>query len=87
VSGQSSRSVAKSGSRASFFEARALTGLVREVYFPWLAQPAALQAGPLVMPAVSADEPGHKPLSRCKIVPVVLTLYAGQADYEYHRAH
>jgi len=69
------------------FEAHALTELVREVYFPWLTQPEAIQAGQLAMTAVSAEEPGHKPLSRCKMVPVVLTLYAGEEDYQYRLEH
>ena len=59
----------------------------REVYCPYLARPEAVQAGQLALTAVSAEEPGHKPLARCKMVPVVLTLYAGQEDYEYRRAH
>jgi len=37
----------------------------------------------LALTAVSADEPGHKPLSRCKMVPLILTLYAGKEDHEY----
>ncbi len=41
----------------------------------------------MALTAVSADEPGHKPLAKCKMVPVVLTLYAGQEDYQYRRAH
>lgn len=74
---------AKEGLNCSLFEAEALTDLVKEVYFPWLSRPEAIQAGQLVLTAVSADEPGHKPLSWCKMVPVVLTLYAGKEDYEY----
>jgi hypothetical protein len=74
---------AQDGLGCSRFEAHALTELVKEVYFPWLAQPEALQAGQLTLTAVSADEPGHKPLADCEMVPVVLTLYAGQTDYEY----
>lgn len=76
----------KEGMGCSQFEAEALTDLVKEVYFPWLAQPEAIQAGQLAMTAVSADEPGHKALSDCKMVPVVLTLYAGEEDYEYRLA-
>jgi hypothetical protein len=74
---------AQDGLGCSLFEAQALTELVREVYFPWLTQPEAIQAGQLAMIAISADEPGHKPLSKCKMVPIVLTLYAGQEDYQY----
>jgi rRNA-processing protein FCF1 len=73
----------KEGLGCSQFEAEALTGLVKEVYFPWLSHPEAIQAGQLAMTAVSADEPGHKPLSQCKMVPVVLTLYAGEDDHRY----
>ena len=76
----------REGLGCSLFEAHSLTELVREVYFPWLTQTEALQAGQLLMTAVSADEPGHKPLARCKMVPVVLTLYAGTEDYAYRRA-
>jgi hypothetical protein len=78
---------AQEGLSCSLFEARALTELVKEVYFPWLAQPDAIQAGQLAMTAVSADEPGHKPLSKCKMVPVVLTLHAGEEDHRYRLAH
>jgi hypothetical protein len=39
------------------------------------------------MVAVSADEPGHKPLSKCKMTPVLLTLYAGEEDHEYRLQH
>ena len=77
---------AKEGLNCSLFEAEALTDLIKEVYFPWLSRPEAIQVGQLVLTAVSADEPGHKPLSRCKMVPVILTLYAGKEDYEYRVA-
>jgi hypothetical protein len=76
----------KEGLNCSQFETEALTDLVKEVYFPWLAQPEAIQAGQLAMTAVSADKPGHKSLSKCKMVPVVLTLYAGEEDHEYRLA-
>jgi hypothetical protein len=77
----------KEGLGCSQFEAEALTGLVKEVYFPWLSQPEAIQAGQLAMTAVSADEPGHKPLSKCKMVLVVLTLYAGKEDHRYRLSY
>jgi hypothetical protein len=73
----------KEGMGCSQFEAQALTDLVKEVYFPWLAQPEVIQAGQLAMTVVSADEPGHKPLAQCQMVPVVLTLYAGEEDHVY----
>lgn len=73
---------AKEGLGCSQFKAEALTELVKEVHFPRLSQPEAIQAGQLAITAVSADEPGHKPLSRCKMVPVILTLHAGGADHK-----
>jgi len=75
------------GLSCSLFEARALTDLIKEVYFPWLSQSEAIQTGQLALTVVSADEPGHKPLKRCKMVPVILTLYAGEEDYRYRLAH
>jgi hypothetical protein len=78
---------AQEGLSCSLFEARALTDLIKEVYFPWLSQPEAIQTGQLALTVVSADEPGHKPLKRCKMVPVILTLYAGEEDYRYRLAH
>jgi hypothetical protein len=77
---------AQEGLGCSLFEAHALTELIKEVYFPWLAQPEAVRAGQLAITAVSADEPGHKPLAHCKMVPVVLTLYAGEEDFQYRLA-
>ncbi len=74
---------AKEGLSCSIFEAEALTGLVKEVYFPWLSHPEAIQSGQLVLTAVSADEPGHKPLKHSKMVSVILTLYSGEEDHEY----
>ena len=73
----------KEGLGCSQFEAAALTDLVKGVYFPWLSQPEAIQAGQLTLTAVAADEPGTKPLSQCKMVPLVLTLYAGEEDHQY----
>ena len=70
------------GLGCSMFEAEAVTELVREVYFPWLASPEAIQAGQLALTAVSAEEPGHKPLAQCKMKSVVLTLYAGEKDHK-----
>ena len=74
---------AKEGLSCSLFEAQALTDLVKEVYFPRLSRPEAIQSGQLVLTAVSADEPGHKPLAHCEMVSVILTLYAGEDDHEY----
>lgn len=77
----------KEGLGCSMFEAEAVTDLVKEVYFPWIASPTLVQAGQLALTAVSAEEPGHKPLSQCKMVPVVLTLYAGEEDHQLRLKH
>jgi hypothetical protein len=53
----------KEGLGCSQFEAEALTDLVKEVYFPWLSQPEAIQASLLPMTAVSAHAPGYQPLA------------------------
>jgi rRNA-processing protein FCF1 len=74
---------AKEGLSCSLFEAEALTDLVKEVYFPWLSRPEGVHAGQLALTAVSADEPGHKPLKHCQMVPVILTLYSGEEDHAY----
>ena len=55
---------AKEGLGCSQFEVEVLTELVKGVYFARFSQPEAVQAGELVMTAVSADEPGHKPLPK-----------------------
>ena len=77
----------KEGLGCSMFEATAVTDLVKEVYFPWIASPALIQAGQLALTAVSAEEPGHKPLAQCKMVPIVLTLYAGEEDHQLRLEH
>jgi hypothetical protein len=68
---------AEEGLGCSQFEVEALTGLIKDVYLPRLSQPEAIQAGQLAMTTVSADEPGHKPLAECKMMPVVLSLSKG----------
>jgi hypothetical protein len=77
----------KEGMGCSMFEAEAVTDLIKEVYFPWIASPTMIQAGQLALTAVSAAEPGHKPLAQCKMVPIVLTLYAGEEDHQLRLEH
>jgi hypothetical protein len=40
---------AKEGLGCSLFEAQALTDLIKEVYFPWMSRPEAIQAGQLAL--------------------------------------
>jgi hypothetical protein len=49
----------KEGMGCSQFEAQALTDLVKEVYFPWLAQPEAIQAGQLNHGLCAGPELAH----------------------------
>jgi hypothetical protein len=46
---------AKEGLDCSQFEAEALTGLIKDVYFPWLSQSEVIQAGQLAMTVGSTD--------------------------------
>ena len=52
---------AQEGLKCSSFEVQALTDLAKDVYFPWLTQPEAIQAGQLAMIAVSAEEQATNP--------------------------
>jgi hypothetical protein len=45
----------KEGLGCSQFEAEALTGLIKDVYFPWLFQPEVIQAGQLATTVGSTD--------------------------------
>jgi len=49
---------AREGIGCSLFEAQALTELVKKVYFRWLSQPEAIQAGQVAITMVSAHEAG-----------------------------
>ena len=46
---------AKEGLGSPQFEAEALTGLIKDVYFPWLSRPEVIQAGQLAMIVSSTD--------------------------------
>ena len=48
----------------SLFEAEALTELVKEVYFPWLLEPTAIQAGRLRRVLSQASFSQKAPLGR-----------------------
>jgi hypothetical protein len=50
------------GLGCSLFEAEALTELVKEVYFPWLLEPTAIQAGRLRRVLNQAGFPKEHPL-------------------------
>jgi hypothetical protein len=56
----------KEGPGCSHFQAEALTSPVKDVHFPWLSEPEAIQAGQSAVAAVPARWPGHKPLSNAR---------------------
>jgi len=73
---------AREGIACSLFEAQALTEWVKRVYFRWLSELDAIQAGQVAITMV-------KRLARCKMVPGILTLHAGPVgeDHQYRLSH
>jgi hypothetical protein len=69
------------GLNCSPFEAEAVLGVVREVYFPFM-EPSAGTAPPgkVTLVAVCADEPAGKPVSDCGKRCVCLTVHRGIED-------
>jgi DNA-binding CsgD family transcriptional regulator len=69
------------GLNCSPFEAEAVLAVVKEVYFPFLAEGAAsAPPGKITLIAVSADEPAGKPVVDCQKQTVCLTLHRGSED-------
>ncbi len=69
------------GLNCSPFQAEAVLGVVKEVYFPFISATAAEPApGKISLLAVAADEPAGKPVANCKKQSVCLTLHRGTID-------
>src|SRR6516162_7818304 len=69
------------GLNCSPFESRAVLGVVKEVYFPFLAAESGEPApGKITLIAVAADEPAGKPVADCRKQTVCLTLHRGKVD-------
>jgi hypothetical protein len=69
------------GLDCSPFESRAVLGVVKEVYFPFLAAESGEPApGKITLIAVAADEPAGKPVADCRKQTVCLTLHRGKVD-------
>lgn len=69
------------GLNCSRFEAEAVLGLVREVYFPyWDENCGAGPPGRVTVMAVSADEPAGKPVRECETRSVSLAVHRGAED-------
>jgi DNA-binding CsgD family transcriptional regulator len=69
------------GLNCSPFEAEAVLGVVKEVYFPFLSAEAGEPSpGKISLVAVAADEPAGKPVVDCDKRTVCLTLHRGKVD-------
>ncbi len=69
------------GLNCSPFEADAVLGVVREVYFPFLAAGSTeASPGKISLIAVAADEPAGKPVALCKKQAICLSLHRGKVD-------
>jgi len=69
------------GLNCSPFEAEAVVQVVHEVYFPFLDEAAGhAPPGRVTLVAVSADEPGGKPIAQCATRTVCLTYHRGAED-------
>jgi DNA-binding CsgD family transcriptional regulator len=73
--------IVRDGLGCSPFEAHAVLGAVKEVYFPFLDAAAGQSPpGKVTLVAVDADEPAGKPVSACQKVTVSLTVHRGPED-------
>ncbi len=70
------------GLSCSPFESHAVLEVVKEVYFPFLAQAqtSVPLPGKIILVAVCADEPAGKPIAKCQKRTVSLTLHRGAED-------
>lgn len=71
----------REGLDCSPFEARAVLDVVKEVYAPYLdTASSAAPPGRLSLMVVSAEEPAGKPLARCQMQLISLTVHRGSKD-------
>lgn len=71
----------REGLDCSPYEAKAVLGVVKEVYAPYLDASAAASApGKITVVVVSAEEPAGKPLAKCQMQQVCLRVHRGQED-------
>jgi hypothetical protein len=70
------------GLNCSPFESHAVLEVVKEVYFPFLAQAqsSVLLPGKITLVALCADEPAGKPIAKCEKRTICLTLHRGAED-------
>ena len=72
------------GLSCSPLEAKALTAIVKEVYFPLLEEKSIenIRPGQIVVQAIDLNEPPGKPIKKCMFKSVILTIDNGQSDLE-----
>jgi len=70
------------GLKCSPIEAKALTQIVKEVYFPLFEDKdiSNIRPGQIVVQAVDLEEPPGKPIKQCKFKHVILTIDKGLGD-------
>ena len=78
----------REGLNCSPFEAEAVLTVVKEIYAPYLdsASPQA-PPGKSTLMVVSAEEPAGKPLSKCQMKQVSLTVHRGAEDDRLQQQH
>ncbi len=73
--------VIREGLDCSPYEAKAVLDAVKEVYAPFLATATASSVpGKVTLVVVSAEEPAGKPLAKCQMQQVCLSVHRGQED-------
>jgi len=72
------------GLSCSPFEAKALTQIIKEVYFPLLENKNIenIRPGQVIVQAIDLSEPPGKPIKECKFKNIILTLDNGLDDLE-----
>jgi len=69
------------GLGCSPFEAKSLTQIVKEVYFPLMENKSIknIRLGQIITQAIDINEPPRKPIKKCKFKNIILTLDNGLA--------
>ncbi len=76
------------GLNCSPFEAVSVLEVVKEVYAPYLDTATAASApGKMTLVVVSAEEPAGKPLAKCQMQRVCLTVHRGKEDDRLLQRH
>jgi len=76
------------GLNCSPFEAKALTQVVKEVYFPLLENKSIenIRPGQIIAQAIDLNESPGKPIKECKFRNIILTLDSGLSDLEIRQS-